>query len=321
MHFKETQIAIHQVSSFFKNQLEVNLNLVPVVGPIILDPQTGLNDHLANEKYQAVSFFAEGLNKKLEVVQSLAKWKRYALTKYEYQNYEGIYVDMKAIRAHEELDNLHSLFVDQWDWELIIQKQDRHLDFLKATVNKIYDAIYKTKTHLKQLYPQLKQTLATEVKFFSSQEFEDLYPGEDFEVITNKITKVYQSVFIMQIGKKLKSNQVFDSRSAEYDDWELNGDLFVWSDAINQAIELSSMGIRVDANSLTKQAKIKDHKNLNPYFEAVLNDQLCQTIGGGIGQSRLIMFLLEKRHLGEVQVSPWDQKNIDQAQKDGIELL
>ena len=322
MNFKETQIAIHQLRNFFQNQLEVNLNLVPVTGPIILDPQTGLNDHLSNEKYRAVSFHADALEQKLEIVQSLAKWKRYALTKYQYNLYEGIYVDMKAIRAHETLDNLHSLFVDQWDWELMIKPEDRTIEFLQNTVNKIYDAIHKSQLHMKQLYPHLNQTLPDEVKFFSSQELEDLYPNEDFELITNKITKVYKAVFIMQIGKKLNSKRVFDTRSAEYDDWDLNGDLFLWSDAINQAIEISSMGIRVDANSLIKQAKIKDDKKvLNPYFNAVINNEICQSIGGGIGQSRLIMFLLEKKHIGEVQVSTWDQKNLELADKENIKLL
>ena len=321
MNYKQTQIAISQAKTFFQQQLEANLNLTLVTGPIMLDPATGLNDHLA-DNYQAVSFYAEALDKELEVVQSLAKWKRYALKKYEYQLHEGIYVDMKAIRSHESLDHLHSLFVDQWDWEVIISKNERTINKLQAMVRKIYEVILHTHNYLNRLYPQLQNKLPEEVVFFESQTLENDYPKEDFETITQKVVQKHKAVFIMQIGKKLASGRIFDGRSAEYDDWELNGDLFLWSDVLAQAIEISSMGIRVDAASLIKQTQIDPkQKNLNPYFQAVLNDELDATIGGGIGQSRLIMFLLEKQHIGQIQATTWDANTLKTTKKAGINLL
>lgn len=326
MDWRATQIAINTAKTSFQTHLEAALNLVLVPGPLLLQTTTNLNDHLAGESYKAVSFWAESLEEPLEIVQSLAKWKRYALGKYQYPVHSGIYVDMKAIRAHETLDQLHSLFVDQWDWELIILPEERTLDYLKATVNKIYAAICKTQLQLQQRWSHLKAHLPEALTFFTAQELEDAYPNDTFETITNQVVRTHGAVFIMQIGHPLRSGRVFDTRSAEYDDWTLNGDLFFWSETIQQAVEISSMGIRVDAAALVSQAQLNqmpkpNQQSDNPYFSAVLNNALPITIGGGIGQARLLMFLLEKQHIGEVQVAPWDGKTTAWAQKHQVKLL
>lgn len=319
LNLKLTQFAIKDIKDFFQSELKRKLNLKKISGPIIIDPITGFNDNLTGNN-NPVSFFANDLNKNIEIVQSLAKWKRFALHKYEFLINEGIYVDMNAIRSHEKLDEIHSLYVDQWDWELIIDSKDRNINKLKQIVKKIYSCIYETEQFINKIYPVLTKKLPSKIKFFDSQELEDLFPNLSFEEITSIVTKKYKAIFIMKIGKKLKSGLVFDTRSPEYDDWNLNGDLFVWSNALQKPIELSSMGIRVDSKTLIRQSK-KSEQDYNEYYKLIINNILDQTIGGGIGQSRLCMFLLEKIHIGEVQVSVWDEDYIDKLKRKGIELL
>lgn len=323
LNLKQTQFAIRDLKYFFQQQLTTVLNLERISGPIIIEPTTGLNDDLVGEN-KAVSFYVKDLGKNIEIVQSLAKWKRYALHKYKFSLDEGIYVDMNAIRSHEVLDELHSLYVDQWDWELIIKEKDRTIEKLKEVVNKIYHCILVTEKHLNTIYSNLKQKLPNKITFFDSQDLEDEYPNMDFDEIVNKLTCRYKAIFIIGIGKKLKSGKVFDTRSAEYDDWNLNGDLFVWSDVLNKPIELSSMGIRVNKESLIEQTNINLLSNeiqLNDYYQMILNEELDQTIGGGIGQSRLCMFLLEKMHIGEVQSSVWKKEYVEKWKNKGVELL
>ncbi len=317
---RETQFAIRELKSFFQNELSNSLNIERISGPLIVDPVTGLNDNLTGNN-NAVSFEARHFNKNLEVVQSLAKWKRFALRNYGFNMNEGIYVDMNAIRSHEKPDELHSLYVDQWDWELIIDKKDRTVDLLKEIVTKIYSCILTSELHINAVYPQLSNKLPRQIKFYDTQEIDDMYPNTSFEEATKEIVKKDRAVFFIGIGKKLKSGRVFDDRAPDYDDWALNGDLFVWSDVINKPIELSSMGIRVNKESLISQSNIKDTSNLNDYYKMVINDEIDQTIGGGIGQSRLCMFLLEKKHVGEVQSSVWDDEQKAYFAKEGIKVL
>ena len=317
---RQTQFAIRELKSYFQTELSKALNLERISGPIIIDPTTGLNDNLTGNNH-AVSFAAKSFNHNLEIVQSLAKWKRFALTNYGFKMHEGIYVDMNAVRCHEKPDALHSLYVDQWDWELIIQQDERNIDTLKEVVNRIYHCIYLAKKHIVDIYPQLTNTLPETITFYQTQELEDMYPDLTFDEITQLITKQNKAVFIIGIGKTLKSGKVFDDRAPDYDDWNLNGDLFVWSDVIDKAIELSSMGIRVDASTLKQQAQIKDTSSLNEYYQMVLNNTIDFTIGGGIGQSRLCMFLLEKIHIGEVQSSVWDEEQKAFFKKEGIKVL
>lgn len=324
LNLKQTQFAIRDLKYFFQQQLTTILNLERISGPIIIEPTTGLNDDLVGEN-KAVSFYVNDLNRNIEIVQSLAKWKRYALHKYNFSLNEGIYVDMNAIRSHEVLDELHSLYVDQWDWELIIDKKDRTIKKLKEIVEKIYHCILVTEKHLNTIYSNLKSKLPSKLVFFDSQELEDKYPNTDFDEIVEKISKKHKAIFIIGIGKKLKSGKVFDTRSAEYDDWDLNGDLIVWSEVLNKSIELSSMGIRVNKDSLIRQTNIdissSNKIDLNDYYKMIINEELDQTIGGGIGQSRLCMFLLEKKHIGEVQSSVWKKEDIEKWKNKGIELL
>ncbi len=317
---RETQYAIRELKSFFQNELSNALNIERISGPIIVDPVTGLNDNLTGNN-NAVSFEARHLHRNLEVVQSLAKWKRFALTKYGFKLNEGIYVDMNAIRSHEKPDELHSLYVDQWDWELIIDPKDRTVDKLKEVVKGIYRCILTSELHINAMYPQLSSKLPREIKFYDTQEVDDMYPNLSFDEATKEIVKKDKAVFFIGIGKTLKSGRVFDDRAPDYDDWTLNGDLFVWSDVINKPIELSSMGIRVNKESLLSQSKLTDTSNLNQYYQLVIDNKLDQTIGGGIGQSRLCMFLLEKKHVAEVQVSVWDEEQIAIFKKEGIESL
>ncbi len=320
LNIRETQYAIRVIKANFQALLSEALNLERISGPIIVNPRTGLNDNLSgNEK--AVSFYAPYFNQNLEVVQSLAKWKRFALKKYGFEMHEGIYVDMNAIRPQEKVDALHSLYVDQWDWELIIDKSERNLVTLKTIVTKIYQCIYQCKQDLQAIYPQLEQTLPPEIKFYQTQEVEDLYPNMEFNQAVKEIVKKDKAVFFIGIGKTLKSGKVFDHRAVDYDDWNLNGDIFVWSDAINDVIELSSMGIRVDATTLLAQSPKEALEKLNDYYSAIINHQLDQTIGGGIGQSRLCMFLLEKIHIAEVQTAVWDEEQIAYFEKMKIDIL
>ena len=321
LSFIQNQKAIFCVNDIFSALLSQKLNLTKVLGPIIIDPSCCLNDNLTGNN-KPIKFYAKFLNNDLEIVQSLAKWKRVELKKHNFKPYSGLYVDMKAIRSHETLDSLHSFFVDQWDWEMVIKNKDRNIKFLFDIVKKIYCCLYETENKINSIYPFLTKKLPKNIKFFSSQEVEDNSTNKNFNETIYKLCKKWGAIFVYQIGWNLKSGKVFDSRSPEYDDWKLNGDIFVYSKIIDNVIEISSMGIRVNRDSLIKQAKISLNKDIkNNYHKAIIENKLPLTIGGGIGQSRLNMFLLEKKHIGEVQSSVWDNKTHNDAIKKKITLL
>lgn len=303
----ETQRAIVEIKNRFQKHLANNLRLSRVTAPLFVEKKLGINDYL-DHKQQAVSFYVKKLDKHLEIVQSLAKWKRIALQKYGFSLYEGLYTDMNAIRADDDIDSIHSIYVDQWDWEVLIDDSDRHLEFLKSTVRKIYFALKQTQIEVSQLFDTKQQLLPDDIKFISSQDLEDLYPHLNPSQREYEYAKIHKAIFIYEIGWPLKSGYIQSTRSPEYDDWKLNGDLIVYHQLNDQAIELSSMGIRVDKQNFINQTKIdlnnnKDHQN--HYYDLMLSNKLPQTIGGGIGQSRLCMFILNKHHIGEVQVSVW----------------
>ncbi|VEU72762.1 Aspartate--ammonia ligase [Mycoplasmopsis gallopavonis] len=318
---RQTQSAIQDLKKIFHEELKKNLNLTRATAPLFVSKESGLNDGLNGE--EPVWFLPRDSKERLEVVHSLAKWKRYALQKYHFAPYEGLYTDMNAIRREEILDNLHSYYVDQWDWEKVILRKDRNLDFLKQTVNQIYEALKATKLKLQKLFPTLTDQLANEVYFISSQELEDLYPNLSIQDRETQLAKEKGAIFVYQIGYPLKSKLIHSKRAFDYDDWDLNGDLIVYSHVLQSAIELSSMGIRVDQESIVKQSGLsaEEVKKLSPYHKAVVEENLPLTIGGGIGQSRVSMFLLEKAHIGEVQASYWPEEYREKVAKEGIELL
>ena len=314
----ETQKAIKLIKNNFELNLSKELGLTRVSAPLFVDPTTGLNDNLSG-KENAVGFdLIDG--KHLEIVQSLAKWKRFALKKY---NLSGLYTDMNAIRPNEELDNLHSLYVDQWDWEKVIQREDRNLDYLKSTVRHIYQAFLKTEEYIRGLYPVLKHDLPEDITFITTEEMLQKYPNLSNKERENAICKEYKAVFIIGIGKELSNGESHDARAADYDDWDYNGDILVWHDTLKIALEISSMGIRVDEESLLKQIKIKNEqfKLDYDYHKQILSGDLPLTIGGGIGQSRLCLYFLNKAHIGEVQSSYWDKKDVEDFKKFNIHLL
>ena len=319
LNIYDTQIAIKLVKDTFQNELSKSLSLTRVSAPLFIDPETGLNDNL-NGYEKAVNFICNENNKKLEIVQSLAKWKRYALNKY---NVKGLYTDMNAIRPFEELDNIHSLYVDQWDWEKVISKEERNEEYLKQTVIKIYDVIKYTFEVVHSSYPILEYDLPNDIKFITTEELEKKYPNLTRKERENIITKEYKAVFLMHIGNKLLDGLPHDGRAADYDDWKLNGDLLLWYEPLQIALELSSMGIRVDEKSLISQIKEKneEYKLTYPYHQNIINSSLPLTIGGGIGQSRICMFMLKKVHIGEVQASYWNEEDINKFKEKGIELL
>ncbi|WP_033160929.1 aspartate--ammonia ligase [[Mycoplasma] collis] len=322
LNIKQTQKAIQNLKKIFQENIMEKLNLTRVTAPLFLAKETGLNDGLNGEK--AVSFYSKNSDVELEIVHSLAKWKRNALKEYYFKEYEGIYADMNAVRREEEFDEIHSLYVDQWDWEKIINKNDRNLVFLKNTVNKIYEALKNTKKEIVKQYPQLTDDLADKVFFISAQELENMYPDLNINERESAIAKDKKAVFIYQIGHKLKSGLIHSLRAFDYDDWNLNGDLIVYSNVLNKAIELSSMGIRVDENSILSQSKFNSKEelaNFSPYHKNILEKKLPYTIGGGIGQSRVSMFILEKKHIGEVQSSFWPKDYKEKMKKEGIEIL
>ena len=322
LDIKETQIAIKLIKDFFERELARKLNLIRVSAPLFVRPETGLNDNLSGVE-KAVSFTIRKYNIKAEIVQSLAKWKRMALKTYGFKIGEGIYADMNAIRPDEVLDHTHSVYVDQWDWEKVISKEDRNEDYLKRTVEEIYEVFKATEEMINSRYPIFRKKLPEKIKFITSQELEDLYPDKSPKERENLICKKYKAVFLMKIGKKLRSGKPHDSRSPDYDDWELNGDIIFWDPIIEEALELSSMGIRVDENSLKKQleeANALERLELD-YHKMLINGKLPYTVGGGIGQSRICMFFLEKRHIGEVQASIWTDLIIKECQEKNIFLL
>jgi aspartate--ammonia ligase len=322
MSLMETEIAVKETKDYFEKALAKALNLTRVSAPLFVLPETGLNDNL-NGYERPVSFDIKETGKVAEIVHSLAKWKRMALHRYNVEAGKGIYTDMNAIRRDEEMDNLHSIYVDQWDWERVITKNQRNEEFLKEIVNKLYNAFKETEEYLFNKYPFLGKNLPEKIKFITTQELEDMYPDIEPSERENKAAKEHYAVFIMKIGGALESGQKHDGRAPDYDDWELNGDLVFWNPVLNRAFELSSMGIRVDENSLEKQLDIADaqeRKELK-YHKMILNQTLPYTIGGGIGQSRICMYLLKKAHIGEVQASIWSDEMIKECEQAGINLL
>ena len=318
----ETQQAIKDLKDFFENRLGEMLQLTRVSSPLFVLPETGTNDNL-NGVENPVSFEVPYLNKDAEIVHSLAKWKRMALKKYGFPVGRGLYTDMNAIRKDEELDNLHSLYVDQWDWELVIAKEDRTMDTLKEVVRDLFEVFKETEEHVHEIYPEVGCELPEEITFITSQELLDMYPHLTPKEREDAIVKEKKAVFLMQIGKTLSDGKKHDGRSPDYDDWDLNGDILFYNSVLDQAIELSSMGIRVDEDALERQLKAagcEDRKELD-YHKALLAGKLPYTIGGGIGQSRICMFFLNKAHIGEVQVGIWPEKMIEECSEAGIELL
>ncbi|MEA4988020.1 MAG: aspartate--ammonia ligase [Anaerovorax sp.] len=318
----ETQTAIGTLKRAFEDYLSKRLNLKRVSAPLFVDPKTGLNDDL-NGIERAVEFDIAQTKETAQVVHSLAKWKRMALHRYGFPVGEGIYTDMNAIRRDEEMDNLHSIYVDQWDWEKVIEQSDRNVIYLKMIVQKIVDSICDTQDLLTKKYPQLTKKLSRNINFITTQDLEDLYPIQSPKERENLYLKEHKTAFIMQIGDRLESGVRHDGRAPDYDDWKLNGDIVFWNDTLECAFEVSSMGIRVDEKAMDEQldkAGCNNRRSLS-FHTMLLNGKLPLTIGGGIGQSRLSMLLLEKAHIGEVQVSIWDQDTIDYCKKEGIKLL
>ncbi len=320
---RETEKAIKQVKDYFQRELANALNLERVSAPLFVFPESGLNDDL-NGVERPVAFDVPDLSHDgIEVVHSLAKWKRMTLGRYGFAPNEGLYTDMNAIRRDEELDNLHSLYVDQWDWEKIIAPADRTLETLKATVKKIYRVFKMTENYVDTLYPVIKPTLPAEIFFITSQDLESRYPDLTPEQREDAITKENKAVFVMQIGGNLASGEPHDGRAPDYDDWSLNGDILFWHPVLEQTFELSSMGIRVDAETLKMQLALRgcEERSELPFHKALLTGNLPQTMGGGIGQSRMCMFFLQKAHIGEVQASLWPAEMVRDCEKAGVFLL
>ncbi|MGL5956279.1 MAG: aspartate--ammonia ligase [Brevinema sp.] len=316
----DTEVAIKEGKTIFEQHLAENLNLLRVSAPLFLEANTGLNDDL-NGIEHPVSFSCA--DQQIEIVQSLAKWKRMALYRYELQAAQGLYTDMNAVRPCESLDELHSLYVDQWDWEKVIRLEDRNLDKLKEVVYRIYDALKKTEESVNHLFPILQNKLPKEIVFVHTQELEDMFPHMTPKQREYEITKCHKAVFLIGIGGKLNSGIPHDGRAPDYDDWTLNGDILLYHEVLDCALEISSMGIRVDAFAMENQlaiCKVEERKELD-FHKMVLNNVLPLSIGGGIGQSRLSMFLLEKVHIGEVQVSVWPKNIIKECAYKRIFLL
>ncbi len=320
----ETQRAIDLGNRLFADKLAGALRLHRVSAPLFVAVSSGLNDDL-NGVERAVAFDINGVEGDAAVVHSLAKWKRLALKRYQFHAGEGLYTNMNAIRRDEELDSLHSAYVDQWDWEKIITREERNTDFLKKTVRSIVDALSETQSFLCTVFPQLNvlPQVSTDVAFITTQELEDLFPGLTPKEREDAFVKDHPTTFLMGIGGKLKSGKPHDGRAPDYDDWDLNGDLLVWDSVGRRSFELSSMGIRVDEESLARQLELAgcESRRELPFHKMLLNGELPLTMGGGIGQSRVSMLLLGKAHIGEVQSSLWDETNVAAAEKAGITLL
>ena len=323
LNLHDTQAAIKTVKDFFQQTLAEQLNLLRVTAPLFVTPESGLNDNL-NGVERPVSFgVLEQDDRIIEVVHSLAKWKRYALKQYGFAMGEGLYTDMNAIRRDETTDNIHSIYVDQWDWEKIIAKEDRNVETLKDTVRKIYKTLKKTEKYMAIRYDYIEEILPKDIFFITTQELEDLYPGLSSKEKEYRITKEKGAVLLMQIGDKISTGEPHDGRAPDYDDWSLNGDILVYYPVLDIALELSSMGIRVDEDALLRQldaAGCPDRAKL-PFQKAILDQQLPYTIGGGIGQSRICMFFLRKAHIGEIQVSVWPDEIREEAKAHGVCLL
>lgn len=321
----DTQKAIGLLKRLFEDQLAANLNLFRVSAPLFVEESTGLNDNL-NGYERPVAFDIPNIGREAQVVQSLAKWKRMALHVYGFYPGKGLYTDMNAIRRDEDvLDNLHSVYVDQWDWEKVIEQKDRTIDYLKTTVMDIAAAVSETERTIRAIYPQLQvmPQLERQVTFVTAQELEDRWPDLTPKEREHAFLKEHKTAFIIGIGGALKSGKKHDGRSPDYDDWTLNGDLLYWNELLDCAFELSSMGIRVDPEALDRQLTIAgcDDRRERTYHKMLLNGELPLTIGGGIGQSRLSMLLLGKAHIGEVQASVWDTETLDICKAAGVKLL
>jgi len=319
----DTQKAIKLIKDFFQVELSTTLDLRRVTAPLFVNPLTGLNDNLNNVE-RPVTFEIKDINNiKCEIVQSLAKWKRYALKKYDFHVYKGLYTDMNAIRRDEILDNLHSVYVDQWDWEKIIKKEDRNKEYLENIVKQIYGCILRVEKFLTLKYAYINEKLPDDIFFITSEELLKLYSNKSAKEREYLIVKDKGAVFIENIGCKLSDNTRHDLRAPDYDDWNLNGDIFVYNKVLDVAFELSSMGIRVDKEALLSQLKETDllERTKLDFHQKIINEELPFTIGGGIGQSRLCMYLLEKAHIGEVQCSLWPDDMIKECQKNNIFLL
>ena len=318
----ETEKAIKFIKDGFQKKLADALNLTRVSAPLFVFQNTGLNDDL-NGVERKVEFSAKDLNGNIQVVQSLAKWKRNALHNYGFSVGEGIYTDMNAIRRDEDLDNLHSIYVDQWDWEKVIRKEDRNLDYLFDTVKAIYHAVVEEEREVNAKYDCLSEKLPDEITFISTEELEEKYPTLSRKERENKITQEHHAVFLYHIGWPLKDGLPHDGRAADYDDWNLNGDILLYNPVLNRAFEISSMGIRVDAKSIQEQLKFKhdEVKLFSPYTQNIIMNVLPLSIGGGIGQSRLCMYFLEKAHIGEVHPSLWSDEDKKKAEELDIHLL
>lgn len=318
----DMQRAIVCVKDTFQQEFSRVMNLKRVSAPLFVLESSGINDNL-NGVERPVSFDIPAVGEDAQVVHSLAKWKRLALKRYGFKVGDGLYTDMNAIRRDEELDNFHSVYVDQWDWEKVITKENRTIDFLQLIVKNIVKSICDTSEIVNACYPQLNTRLCREVTFITSQELEDMYPGLDSHERENKFVKAHQTTCIMQIGGALASGKPHDGRAPDYDDWNLNCDIFFWNKTLNCAMEISSMGIRVDSESLDRQLTIAgcDDRRELPFHKMLLNNELPLTIGGGIGQSRLCMLLMGCAHIGEIQSSIWDEKTVTACAEAGIRLL
>lgn len=323
LDIKETEKAIKRVKDFFQRELVTQLNLSRVSAPLFVRPESGLNDNLNGVERPVRFGIREQDDKEVEIVHSLAKWKRMALKQYGFGVGEGLYTDMNAIRRDEDTDNIHSIYVDQWDWEKVITKEMRNVDTLKDTVKSVYEALRVTEKFMANEYNYVECFLPEEITFLTTQELEDRYPQLTAKERENEAAKQHGAIFLMQIGDKLRSGKPHDGRAPDYDDWKLNGDIIVYYPVLDMALELSSMGIRVDEEALLSQlekAGCMERADL-PFQKALLSHELPYTIGGGIGQSRICMFFLRKAHLGEVQASIWKEEDVLYAREHGVEFL
>ena len=318
----EIQKAIHFIRNTFQSEISDVLGLQRVSAPLFVFAESGLNDDLSGFE-RPVSFDIPELNADAQVVHSLAKWKRKALKDYKFNMHEGLFTNMNAIRRDEELDNIHSIYVDQWDWERIISEDDCNEEFLMNMVQSIVNTICNVNHLLKSRFPQLKTSLTRKVTFITSQELEDMYPSLLPEEREKEFAKIHKTIFVMKIGDKLNSGEVHGNRAPDYDNWELNGDIIFWNEVLEDAFEISSMGIRVDKETLISQLEKADcmYRTEFPFHKSLINGELPQTIGGGIGQSRLCMLLIGTAHIGEVQSSLWDSHTIEECKKSNIILL
>lgn len=323
LNLHDTQIAIKTVKDFFQGLLALRLNLSRVSAPLFVDPLSGLNDNLNGVERPVTFDIKEQNGKTAEVVQSLAKWKRYALQKYGFSYGEGLYTDMNAIRRDEDTDNIHSIFVDQWDWEKIIHKEERTIDTLKETVTTVYKCLRKTEKYMAIQYDYIEELLPHDIFFITTKELAEMFPDNTPKEREYYITKTKGAVCILQIGDKLDNGEPHDGRAPDYDDWSLNADIVVYYPLLDIALEISSMGIRVDKAALLSQLKKAgcEERAKLPFQKAIINEELPYTIGGGIGQSRICMFFLRKAHIGEVQSSMWPKNVVTTCEKNGIQLL